>query len=301
MSDRGEMNENDYKFLEYMSTEKLKSIILADFMSGDTNDETNDELITHALEVISKRFENDPAVPNFDVESGWKKFQSQLNNNEKIVAAEEIKHFEEPKSYVVKPPKSKKIGYRIGRIALISAIVACTCVIVASALEINLFKMIAEWTQDIFQFQSVESSRYGIESIPETQLKEDQTLNEELAGRGYSAEVTPQWFPEGFYFSGLKVYDDLAEPMLTELYENNSNNDVIIITVNIHQEPKASIHEKDTTNVEVFEVNGIDHYIMKNNDQITAVWFVGELECSITGEVSQDDLKTMIKSIYGSE
>lgn len=88
---------------------------------------------------------------------------------------------------------------------------------------------------------------------------------------------------------------------MTELYENQSNDHVIIISVNIHQEPKASIYEKDTNNVEVFQVNGIDHYIMNNNDQTTAVWFVDELECSITGDVSQDDLKTMIKSIYGSK
>lgn len=109
------------------------------------------------------------------------------------------------------------------------------------------------------------------------------------------------WIPEGFTFSGLKVYDDLPEPMLTALYENNSTGCVIIITVNIHQEPKASIHEKDENDVEVYQINGIDHYIMNNNDQITAVWFINELECSITGGVSEDDLKTMIKSIYGSE
>lgn len=301
MSAPDEMQEKEYGFLENMSTEKLKSIVLADFMSGENDDETNDELITHVLEVISKRFENDPSVPHFDVQSSWEKFQSELEKNEHKVSREEIKHFEETKSNVVKPPKLKKCGHRIGRIALISAIVACTCVIVASALEINLFKMIAEWTQDIFQFRSEETSQYGVGAISETQLEPDQTLNEALEEMGYAVEVSPNWIPEGFTFSGLKVYDDLPEPMLTALYENNSTGCVIIITVNIHQEPKASIHEKDENDVEVYQINGIDHYIMNNNDQITAVWFINELECSITGGVSEDDLKTMIKSIYGSE
>lgn len=301
MPDLGEKQEKDYKFLEKMSTEKLKSMVLADFISGETDDEINDELITYAMEVISKRFESDPSVPNFNVQSGWENFQSKLNEHENETSSEKNEQNEEPVPYVVKPPRSKKNGHRLGRIVLLSAIVTCMCVMAASAFDINVFKMIAGWSQNIFQFQSVESSQYGIDAIPETQLKDDQTLNDVLAERGYSAEVTPNWFPEGFSFSGLKVYDDLAEPMLTELYENQSNDHVIIISVNIHQEPKASIYEKDTNNVEVFQVNGIDHYIMNNNDQITAVWFVDELECSITGDVSQDDLKTMIKSIYGSK
>lgn len=37
---------------------------------------------------------------------------------------------------------------------------------------------------------------------------------------------------------------------------------------------------------------------MRNNKSIIATWFVDNLECTISGHVSEDELKTMIDSIY---
>ena len=74
MSSSDKRDQNKYQFLERISTEKLQGMILSDFLSGDSDDEANDEFITHVLEVIARREENDPSAPQFDVESEWQKF-----------------------------------------------------------------------------------------------------------------------------------------------------------------------------------------------------------------------------------
>ena len=70
--------------------------------------------------------------------------------------------------------------------------------------------MIAEWTQDIFQFKSKDAPQYGIEVVEGTQLNQDQTLEAALKEQGISVSISPAWVPEGFEFSGIQVYDMLS-------------------------------------------------------------------------------------------
>jgi hypothetical protein len=75
MPDLDGKKSNQYQFLQQMRTEKLKSIVRADFESGDSDDAANDEFITRVMEVIAQREEEDPSAPHFDVEAGWRDFQ----------------------------------------------------------------------------------------------------------------------------------------------------------------------------------------------------------------------------------
>ncbi|MET0016538.1 DUF4367 domain-containing protein [Oscillibacter sp.] len=68
-------------------------------------------------------------------------------------------------------------------------------------------------------------------------------------------------------------------------------------SVNVHQKPQASVQEKDDSQVTVYTAGGIDHYIMENNEVLTATWFADNLECSIMGEISESDMEAMISSI----
>lgn len=71
-----------------------------------------------------------------------------------------------------------------------------------------------------------------------------------------------------------------------------------MVSVVIHQKPKSTVHEKDETPVSIYLKNDIEHFIMRNNKSVTATWFVENLECTISGRVSEDELKAMIDSIY---
>ena len=56
--------------------------------------------------------------------------------------------------------------------------------------------------------------------------------------------------------------------------------------------------EKDDIAVEELEIGGITHYIFENLGVRTAVWSKENIECSISGDISDSDIKQMIYSIY---
>lgn len=59
-----------------------------------------------------------------------------------------------------------------------------------------------------------------------------------------------------------------------------------------------SIYQKDANQLETYNVNGISHYIMKNNETHSVAWTNGNIEGHIQGLLSVDDLKKMVDSIY---
>jgi len=55
--------------------------------------------------------------------------------------------------------------------------------------------------------------------------------------------------------------------------------------------------EIDDTLIEMYEHSGTEYYIFKNDVQLRAVWVKDSYECYISGELTVDTIKTMIKSI----
>ena len=64
---------------------------------------------------------------------------------------------------------------------------------------------------------------------------------------------------------------------------------------------ERNIRNAATSNEEVPDMDktqNICHYIAKNIDTYIAVWLNGNVECFIQGNLSEDDIKMMIDSIY---
>lgn len=306
MPDLDDMQNNLYRFLEKISTEELKRILQEDFESDNSDDPANDEFITSVMEVIAQRESQDSTLPQFDVDTGWNDFQKHyrpteenpiLMCDEKTIDEITKEHLKEDQA-LENIPQPKRVGHRILRVVVIAAIMACMCAMAASAFEINIFKMFAQWTQDIFQFQPEMniSQSAGYESG--TFLDASQTLQSILDEQHIVDAVSPQWIPEGFELSAFTVYPDIDVPTYAALYENPVTEQTIIASVMVHHEPQAAMQEKDSSGVTIFKANDVEHYIMNNNDKLVATWFSENLECSITGEISEGDMETMINSIY---
>lgn len=87
--------------------------------------------------------------------------------------------------------------------------------------------------------------------------------------------------------------------MFTALYEDETTGHTVIVSVIVHQKSQAAVREKDKTQVNIYVAGNIEHYIMENNDSLTATWFADNLECSIMGKISETEMEAMINSIYG--
>lgn len=306
MPDLDNKQSSPYPFLNRLNTETLKQILQDDFESEDSGTPENDEFITCVMEVIAQREAETAKYSEFDVDAGWRDFQRNYQPREeaavpvcgKTAPDELIENNGQENQADLKPQRPRRTVQRVLRIAVIAAIVASLCMAAASALEVNIFKMVAEWTQDIFQFRSETSISQNAAYEPGVFLEDDQTLKDLLTAKSITQLVYPKWVPVGYAFLESSAVFDVEEPMFMSVYENETVENPITVVIVAHKEPQGMIAEKDGGDVTVYIKNGIEHYIMTNSGILVSSWFTDNLECSITGNISELEMKAMIDSIY---
>ena len=85
---------------------------------------------------------------------------------------------------------------------------------------------------------------------------------------------------------------------LQRSWYNANTGDTLRVTLRLTAEPESAYHEKSAADATCYESNHVKYYIICNNGQLSAVWSIKNMECSITGTISENDLKAMIDSIY---
>lgn len=305
MPDLDNDRNSPYPFLNRLSTETLKQILRDDFESEDSGTPENDEFITCVMEVITRRETEMEKILQFNVDTGWKDFQQNYQPEDEaaaLVYGETAsgglnENNGQERQADLKTPRPRWAIQRVLRIAVIAAIVASLCVAAASALEVNIFKMVAQWTQDIFQFRSETSISSNAVYESGVFLEDDQTMKGLLTEENITQPVYPKWIPEGYVFVESKSFPD-DEPLFMAMYNSESSEKPITVSIIAHSEPEGGLIEKDAGDVDSYVRNDIEHYIMNNNGLLVSTWFTGNLECFIGGEVSETEMKTMIDSIY---
>jgi hypothetical protein len=113
--------------------------------------------------------------------------------------------------------------------------------------------------------------------------------------------VAPQWYPAGLETAELTATPRNTGVTIRANYETTGKSISVAIRQYVSAED-ASIgigsFEKDAADVTKYECNGIIHYILSNNFSHVAAWTNDTLVCSILGDVTVDELKQMINSIY---
>ena len=74
-------------------------------------------------------------------------------------------------------------------------------------------------------------------------------------------------------------------------------NGMLMITVQSHIGSDPERIEISEDLLETYKVSEIDYYIFSNIDQIRAVWINGSYECSVSGNITMEEIKLMIDSI----
>ena len=306
MPDLDNDRNSPYPFLNRLNTETLKQILRDDFESEDSGTPEDDEFITCVMEVIAQRETEMEKISQFNVDAGWKDFQKNYRPEDEAsvpvcgeTASDRLNENNGRKRQAdLNPPRPRRAIQRVLRIAVIAAIVASLCVAVASAFEVNIFKMVAQWTQDIFQFRSETSISSNAVYESGVFLEDDQTLKGLLTKENITKRVYPKWVPAGYAFFASDTYLDEDEPLFIATYKSESSEKPITVSIIAHSEPEGEWIEKDAGDVDSYVRNDVEHYIMNNNELLVSTWFSGNLECFIAGEISETEMETMINSIY---
>lgn len=284
------VNKNEYEsgtYWDQLSTEQLEDILRADIASPN---QTNDETVFHILEVLEKREKENPSGRLPDTDQAWQEFQKYYNIPEgEGESLYPIRNTQEKRSASV-PTKTRHV-FRPRKILVVAAVLILMFggMLTAQAAGVDVFGAIGRWTEETFHFDIVQDNdRTSLFQETATQAKIPQ-------------DFVPTWVPDGF--EGAEPQVDTVENYMTSIICVYSNQEKTYSVDIEHYYNKAYIEtlviEKDDTNVCSYESNGKTFYIMSDMEYLTATWTDGTFVETISGQLSMDEIKTIIDSIGG--
>lgn len=268
-----------------MSTEELQAFLRED-TSKPMGEESDTEEIFYVMEVLAKRRkEKNGGKPPVEALESFK--QNYHTENETPYISESVP---------VARKRSNSGRWKRGLVAAVAAI--CILVIgnsiTASALDFDLFAIIAKWTQETFHFGY--AGQMGETNAPSPDyVYPCASLQEALDKRGITTALVPTWIPDSYIEGEVKAIESPIQRHFHANYENGDNSIRIRITDYLDDHP-AQIEQSDSL-VEIYSVDGIDYYIIDNNGQLQAVWVKENYECYISGPLTLSEIKCIIDSI----
>lgn len=179
----------------------------------------------------------------------------------------------------------------MGFAAMIAVAVLFAGTTTASALGFNIWDALAKWSGEVFGFSAEKR-----ESPAVRQLRD---LKHDMVGRGITEKVLPTYLPEGYEVVSTKSQVKEEYIRFNCLLSNGENS--IILDYRLHLSSLYSGEfEKTLENPEEYDMGGVTHFIMSNANTYVVAWMYNDIECSITGVGSVEEVKKMIDSIYGA-
>lgn len=183
----------------------------------------------------------------------------------------------------------------------LAAVVAIVCILLFATPKVmgseNIFEILGRWTQTVFEFfKPMDSTEAPEEYIFKTNHPGLQQIYDTVVEQGVTQPVVPSWVPEGFALDEIKV---TKAPMCKKIYAGLYNGDkAITIAFEIYGENRSNQYTKNQDNVFVYEKEGINHYIMSNEDSWQSVWTADNIECMVLMDCEKEIAYKIITSIY---
>ena len=189
------------------------------------------------------------------------------------------------------PTKAKgRASLWVRRLTAAAAVLAILLVgsVTAKAFGCNVWKAVVQWTQETFHFGDWGNSN------TDNNLQFD-SLQDALEQGNIPVSLVPTWIPDGFELVDVTVEQTPKRKAYRAQYTDGEKD--LKITVQDHLDESPVYVEQSEGLVEEYRANGMTYYLFENNEQVQAVWIVDSYECGITGRVTIDKIKLMIKSI----
>ena len=282
LNDKDTEIHNEY---ESMTVEELEQQLREAFFYTDQIDEP----LMEDLEQICVALDKKKPLEDLDtVEEYWKRFTKYYAGDMLSIGIQnDTKQTEAPTTWQHREPKVKTRNYHKAlRVALIAAVIiallaGATCV--AAAFGYNLWGWIPVWDADELHFVSETQEPVMVTTIS-TALKQ----------LGIDEPLCPTWLPDGFVLTESKI--DTKPLVLHEAYYDEDRHLTITIS-SIAGFGATSYQKEDGTPTEYLFEDRI-HYLFENSDEINAIWYTEEYVVLISGNISIEEMKQIIKSTY---
>ena len=278
MSDKQSRGMGDLSKYDAMTTEELEEILRLDAQALEEQ-ESDTETILYIMEVLTERKGNNGHTGKTALEAYESFKQNYMPEDDNI----EVSYSE--------PVKTKNGFSRWLRSLTAAAAVLAILVlgaVTAKAFGFNIWEVVVKWTQETFHFGEWGNSNEDA-NLPYA------SLQDALEQGKITTSLAPNWFPDGYELAEIRVEQTPLKKIYMAKYSNGEK--ILRITVQDYFDRNPVYVEQSEGLVEEYEVSGITYYLFKNNKRTQVEWIVDSFECRITGELTIDELKTMINSI----
>lgn len=271
------------------STAELEELLALEATDLDAVGE-NAEYISTILEVIAER-ESTPEQDEAMTEKAWEDFQEYYDlrkqEEQKTDTDGEPPPDHRPKTeYRQQNPGST----RVLRYVLIAAVL--TALLGNTVFGWNLFRAVARWTEETFCFLAGREPEDPEQGVMHPLQRSVEAKTETPA--------VPKWVPEGTEENGWPSKNERTDRFIVRASYTVGTRE-FSVQITVHDAPPESydvLYQKNTALEEAYSSGGIIHYIMGNTETISAMWINNCVEGYIQGELTVEELRQMIDSIY---
>ncbi len=272
------------------STAELEELLALEAADLDAA-EPNVDFIATVLEVIAERESNQEQDAEL-TEKAWKDFREYYSlrkqeETETDSEEEAPRDHRRKTEYRQRSPKLIRV-IRIGIVAAVLVVLLC-----GTAFGWNFFQAVADWTEETFHFLTGQEK-----NVPENQ----NALNLLRLSVEKKTDIpsVPKWAPEGTMENGAPKKNERTDRFSVFASYTVENREFTVL-ITIHDTPPkvyTITYQKNAEIEEEYLAGGITHYIMGNTETLSAMWINGNVEGCLQGELTLEELRQMIDSIY---
>ena len=277
MSENLNRSNPDFSKYDSMSIGELEEILRADAMGPERDDSDVDEIL-YVMEVLAK-----------------KRRQNGIAGKTALEAYQEFQQHYLPMAEEESKPRRKSNVIPFRRIA---AVVASLVLVFSLSITANAFSFKDVWDAVVTWAQETFSFSMGVEvSEPTPDDCEAYTsLQSVLDEEKITVSLIPSWIPGGYLLKDIRIDENPVQKTYVGMYLKEKTSLKICVQSFLLGSPEQI--EKSADFQETYCKNGIDFYLFANHDQTRAMWIIDTYECSISGELSIEEIKAMIDSIW---
>lgn len=306
MSESNEHFHRDFSMFDEMGTEELNEILRQDSQLPD-GEESDTDAILYIMEVIEKRSQKLPASDVEDVDRAWDSF----NKNYRFALSDERPLFDlddapqqnstSDKMQILQPaPRSNARPHKraLRTASILAAVIAVLLAtsLTAYALGFDLWGAIANWTKETFGFKSTEYTQPAASSYAKEIPASLKSIANEMELHDVPVTVLPSYLPDGYVESDFQ-YTETADSIDFYYFLEKGESSITLFYSAFFDGQAPSQFEKDDVNPEQYEYNGTVYYIMTNKDVYFVAWAADNIECSIAGVETYEEIIKIIQSI----
>lgn len=200
-----------------------------------------------------------------------------------------------------KPAKATKKARRcppIGRLLLAATLAGV--LITGTAVAYQWPDYIITWGKEILGIAPATSGSMVLSEPTEEGFT---TIEDALEYIGASDATTPTWIPERYAIQRVSVQETSEYSMAVAVFASSDSNLIIRVSnyIDLEDLPDFDIEKDNGENRREYKYEAESYFWVENTDTLQVTWKKGTCLYSFAGDISEQEMKSMIKSIYGVE